>query len=228
MKYSQSAAGHYDAYRPPLHSLILEQALGQERFERGLDVGCGTGRSAVALREYARSILAIDPSQAMLDRASAGEGVTYRCTGLEELRDESFDIVTFAGSLYYAQSPKLGTMLSALCRPNAVVVVYDFEVELEPILCELGVAVPRVSGNYDHNANLGQFATFEELVTTSNRVVFQVAPEQLIHLLLANEKRSDILLDRWGTQENILGQLNKVEQKLAAQTFMFKYISRNL
>ena len=70
-QYNESVASHYSAYRPPLHQLILQRAeLGTATFPIGLDVGCGTGRSSVALADFCEQVFAIDPSQPMLDAAT--------------------------------------------------------------------------------------------------------------------------------------------------------------
>jgi hypothetical protein len=43
-RYDSTSARHYAAFRPPLHSLILERVIGpSESFQVGLDIGCGTG-----------------------------------------------------------------------------------------------------------------------------------------------------------------------------------------
>lgn len=56
-EYDEAIAYHYNAYRPPLHEVILSQVLGKdERFQNGLDIGCGTGYSAIALAKYCSQV----------------------------------------------------------------------------------------------------------------------------------------------------------------------------
>src|ERR1044071_950921 len=77
-RYDEVAAAHYAAYRPPLHRIILDRVLsGGEWFSLGLDVGCGTGYSAVALAGHCTRVYAIDPSSSMLANAAANESVIY-------------------------------------------------------------------------------------------------------------------------------------------------------
>lgn len=85
--------------------MILERVLFEEEvFNQGLDVGCGTGYSAGALAKYCTHIYGIDPSQSMLEEARPHEKITYRQGRGQDLPlpDKSIDVVTFAGSLFYA------------------------------------------------------------------------------------------------------------------------------
>lgn len=73
-KYDRAIATHYSAYRPPLHDIILEYVLLEnEIFSVGLDVGCGTGYSAIALTKYCSQVHGIEPSSSMLQEAIEDE-----------------------------------------------------------------------------------------------------------------------------------------------------------
>ena len=63
-----------------------------------LDIGCGTGRSSVALAEFCGHVVAIDPSQEMLDAATPHRKITFSQGAGERipLPNRSIDIVTFA------------------------------------------------------------------------------------------------------------------------------------
>jgi len=64
--YNQEIARHYSADRPPLHPMILSYVLSKRRiFLISLDVGCGTGDSAIALAKYCEHVYGIEPSAAM-------------------------------------------------------------------------------------------------------------------------------------------------------------------
>lgn len=47
-------------------------------FGRGLDVGCGTGQSPIALANYCRQVVWIEPSEAMLQKSIAHPSIAYR------------------------------------------------------------------------------------------------------------------------------------------------------
>jgi predicted TPR repeat methyltransferase len=71
------------AYRGPA---LIDQALGERRFQRALDLGCGTGLLAPVLRSRAEHLAGVDLSPAMLARA--------RRRGLYDALDEA-DAVAF-------------------------------------------------------------------------------------------------------------------------------------
>jgi len=48
-----------------------------EFFRVGLDAGCGTGHSAVALAKYCERVFGLDPSQSMLDVAQRHPKIAY-------------------------------------------------------------------------------------------------------------------------------------------------------
>ena len=57
-EYNNQVARHYAVFRPDLYAVILSRLiLPGERFKIGLDVGCCTGCSPVALPKYRSSIL---------------------------------------------------------------------------------------------------------------------------------------------------------------------------
>lgn len=123
--YSEAVATHYAAYRPPLHRTILTRVLaGTGGFSDALDVGCGTGWSSLALAEFCDRVFAIDPSQSMLDGAPPHDSVAYLLGAAERipLPDDSIDLVTFAGSLSYADREATAVELRRVCRPDAMIV----------------------------------------------------------------------------------------------------------
>ncbi|MGB3801911.1 MAG: class I SAM-dependent methyltransferase [Lewinella sp.] len=88
-----------------MHDVPLELHLGHRRFRRGLDVGCGTGHSARALREYCREVVGVDSSRTMLRRANPTPGITYlQCAPNQwPVSRSSMDLITLAGSLFYLE-----------------------------------------------------------------------------------------------------------------------------
>ena len=117
-------AGTFDAelqdlgYRGPQ---ILETALSNE-LKHGepvrhvLDAGCGTGLCGTILRPYARKLVGIDLSTAMLDRARRlniyDEIVTAELTGYLVTAPRSFDLIVAVDTLNYFGD--LGPVLEAM------------------------------------------------------------------------------------------------------------------
>ncbi|MFK8163954.1 MAG: methyltransferase domain-containing protein [Lewinella sp.] len=188
--YDQEAARHYAAYRPPLHAAILALGLkDEERFGQALDVGCGTGNSTHALRAWCPNVIGTDPSMAMIERTKALPGVSFRHQPGEDidagLDGTTFDLITFAGSLFYLHNPVVLTSLKGLLVPGATVIVYDFDVLLQPVFNLLGVSMPR--SDYDHAKNLSDVASnvLHLMKTAVEDISFVLNATQLAHLLFS-------------------------------------------
>lgn len=200
--YDETTAGHYAAYRPPLHREILERALAgrDSSFPVGLDVGCGTGRSSVALADRCEQVFAIDPSQAMLDLATTHPAITYRQGEGEEipLPDRSVNFVTLAGSLFYADQLKTATEVHRVCDRQAFIMPYDFTVRIDDALHRLGIAETETNTEYDPTVNFSNCDQFEELASVRDQLEFDVGAGDLAHLLLSDRALHDQFVDRYG------------------------------
>jgi len=93
-EYDRITAEHYAAYRPPLHQLILSKCLNEnQNFASGLDVGCGTGFSTIALSSFCKKVIGIDPATEMLVRAIDADNVSY--AAMKDQEKLSFDTNSF-------------------------------------------------------------------------------------------------------------------------------------
>ncbi len=130
---SPRMAAGYAFSRPPVHPHIIRRIrddLGVATLlARALDIGCGAGRSTVALEPLARSVVGLEPVRAMLaHRHAVAPRASFVAARAEQLPFSSgcFDIVTAAGSLNYVD---LATFLPDVARVLArsgVMVIYDF------------------------------------------------------------------------------------------------------
>ena len=204
-RYDTDAAAHYAAYRPPLHEQILEKALGRGRqFDVGIDFGCGTGRSTLALARHCDRVVGVDPSPAMLQQADPHERVSYLVGAGDAipLPDKSADIITFAGSLHYADSEKTRMEVLRVGQPNATVLVYDFDLKIDPVLTRLGIdsaeAIPPES-DYDHTANLSGRAGFVERQVTLETTDTEVSASDFAHIVLSDSNQLDRLARQYGS-----------------------------
>lgn len=203
-RYDDVAAAHYAAYRPPLHREVLRRVLPDDAtFEVGLDVGSGTGRSAVALAERCRRVYGVEPSRAMLERAEPADRVTYLHGSADAipLPGGSADVVTLAGVLVYADTGAARAEVHRVGRPGGLVVVYDFEVLVGRWLERLGATPPEAGSAYDHGADLSGTAGFAERAVLRERVALPVAPEELAHVLLSDSGHLDRLAGALGTAD---------------------------
>jgi ubiquinone/menaquinone biosynthesis C-methylase UbiE len=220
-RYDSATAQHYSAFRPPLHTLILERLIRpNESFRAGLDIGCGTGCSAVALAKYCDRVVALDPSQAMLDTAQSHAKVTYISRSGDELSQlprQAFDVASFAGSLFYTKTNRLRRGLVHACKPGATVLVYDFEVHLDDLLAETGAKCPPFASDYNHAVNLSDWPEFLADMCDSERLQLNASEKQIAHLLLADSKRYDALIERFPEGDlfgSLVGSLTQRSKKV--------------
>jgi len=219
-RYDNSAAWHFAAYRPPLHRLILERVIqSNESFQTGLDVGCGTGYSAIALSRYCNHVFGVDSSRAMLESAQTHAKVTYIHGELDlhtQLPVQSFDIVSFAGSLFYTKTDSLRNTLARLCSPGRPVVVYDFGVLLHEALTTLGVDCLSLTTDYDYKVSFSDWGEYITEISDTERLVLDVSEKQIAHLLLADSNHYDALQERFPDDdlfESIVTHLKKSPKK---------------
>lgn len=200
-RYDSTAARHYAAFRPPLHALILDRLMdANESFGVGLDVGCGTGYSAVALTKYCERVYGLDSSQSMLEAAQKHPQITYlygSSESLNQLPVQAFDIVTFAGSLFYTKSDSLRSELLRVCPPGGTILVYDFEILLNEVMTAVGIDIPVGTSNYDHRVNFSSWAEFMTETSGAERVRLEVTENQMAHLLLSDSNHYDGFLKRF-------------------------------
>lgn len=222
-------AAHYAAYRPPLHKLILEKLLQpDEHFESGLDIGCGTGYSAIELSNYCDHVTALDPSESMIEQATPHPKVKYihgNEDKLSDLASQSIDVVTFAGSLFYAKSPKLYQQLVRLLKPTGILLVYDFQVLLEEPLKELGLRNRKVESDYQYVVDLTDWPRFRLVTSNTEKVEIELPAEKLAHVLLADSFIYNQISDHLNAThpfQPLVSELKKAEaQKLLAANLYY-------
>lgn len=190
--YGEAIAKHYAAYRPSLHEIILERALGSGvQYQLGLDIGCGTGRSSVALKTVSKEVLGAEPSREMLEEAIPAAGIRYQWFDGKDLGGLSqSDLVTFAGAWVYAGSQHMVDQLASVATHT--ILLYDFEVLLGPILNDLDLHLKAVEpSGYNHAANFSPYEAAYVTLKDQQAVVikFEVSHDQLAHLILADQGR---------------------------------------
>ncbi len=221
--YDKIIAHHYSSYRPPLHDLILLKSLPSGRvYTSGLDIGCGTGYSTVALKKYCDKVIGIDPSQEMISLANRHPHIRY-IQG--ELIDQSFDnhvfdVVTFAGSLYYAKSQPLLDKLFSITQPGTQIIIYDFDIDLSLILHSLQYQiVVHEKEQYNHKEDFSGLHT-EGLIKLSSKqekITVDITLENLTHLLLSSKHNYSAMTSKYGS-EHLESKITDALEKSLAST----------
>jgi SAM-dependent methyltransferase len=202
--YKSTTATHYAAYRPPLHKTILESAFSDSRERHtGLDIGCGTGCSTIALLKYCSHVVGIDPSIEMLKKAQAQHSISYLNASAEKIPivDNSVDFVSIAGSLNYINRRLLVNELSRICSRKAEIVVYDFDLDLSRFESLLELETPNDSLEYNHQINLSGFPGIQEILLASDEVLLDLSSREITHLLLSDIDMNRSLEKTYGRED---------------------------
>ncbi len=232
--YDQITATHFVAYRPALHGIILRTGLDNLQLGQGLDIGCGTGHSAIALTEFCQQVVAIDSSQEMLKKVTAHPNIIYQCrpgyqTGL---KDKSFDVITLAGSLNYIKSQELVDEVIRLLRKNGVVLIYDFEILLDDVFKLLQMDKGRNDEAYDHEIDFSglKHEPLNLSKKQSENVKLTIHPDQLAHLILALKGPFHYLKDKYQKTDPYLPLRKTLQEitnaepwKISGRIFLTRY-----
>ena len=234
--YDQITAEHYAAFRPSLHLPILAKCLGgNAKYDLGLDVGCGTGQSALALTHFCKRVIGIDPSESMLQNAMPHQQIEYQhCNGQDlEFDTNTFDVITFAGSLYYAKTQYLINEILKVTKPAGQIIIYDFKILLDDTLKQFGIAPPtKQELDYDYETDFSELdiQNLHLQNKVKSQITIGIGSADLGHLLLADSDHYAVLKGKFGETNvytNLLAQLenlavNKTPQ-IDAQIFYTLY-----
>lgn len=126
----RSAAERYARHRPFFHPLVIARI--RERLQlasplpRTLDVGCGSGHSAVALRAIADRVFATDASAAMLAAAPPADGISYLRAPAEALPfgAAEFPLLTVSMAFHWFDRPRFLAEAARVLVPGGWLVLY--------------------------------------------------------------------------------------------------------
>lgn len=216
-EYDEITAYHYRAYRPALHYEILNRCLGKEKFTRGLDVGSGTGHSSLALARFCNQVIAIEPSPAMRKMALVHPKVEYQNYPKNrfDFNDATFDIITLAGSLVYAKSQHLLNELMRIGTSATIIVIYDFELDLEEVLDELKIKISE-SSFYNHQEDFTGLENHKLAKSESgvDKMEVTMTVSDLAHIILSVKTFYLPLVESHGAK-NLFGKLVKLLKKIS-------------
>jgi ubiquinone/menaquinone biosynthesis C-methylase UbiE len=125
----RSAAKRYAAARPYFHPRVVHkicQFTNTNRFERALDVACGTGQSARALATIAEMVDAVDISAEMIAESTPLERVRFAVAAAERLPfvDGSFDLATVGLAFHWFDQAAFLAEARRVLRAAGWLVIY--------------------------------------------------------------------------------------------------------
>ena len=217
-EYDHITAYHYAAYRPSLHLVILKNCLvTDDKLLLGLDVGCGTGQSCIALSEFCENVIGIEPSKEMLSKSINHPNVTYRYYNKTDFNfaDNYFDLITFAGSLYYAKSQRLLDEVIRVSKNQTKVIVYDFELLIDVFIEKMKITKGKGQDiTYNHEENFDGLNNKNVNLDKqlNSKLTITISINNIAHLLLSSKENYKLLQGKFGGQR----LHNKVIQELYA------------
>jgi SAM-dependent methyltransferase len=126
------AASAYGAFRPEyppaLFERILEEVPARPR-ERAVDLGAGTGLSALPLCRWFREVIAVEPDAQMAAQLAGRQAnLVVENTTAEECRLErgSADLVTSGTAFHWMDGPRVLENVAVWLRPGGALAVYGY------------------------------------------------------------------------------------------------------
>lgn len=120
----------YSAFRPAhpqaLFDRILE-ALPEQNRKRAMDLGAGTGLSALPLCRWFAEVIAVEPDPGMAAKLTGrNPRLVVRITTAEECAQEpeSVDLVTSGNAFYWMDGPRVLANVLRWLRPAGLLAVY--------------------------------------------------------------------------------------------------------
>jgi SAM-dependent methyltransferase len=133
LNYFQGLANahRYAAYRPFFHPHVIDEIRRFLHFEGTweavLDIGCGTGQSALALREVSHTVVGADISSDMLREAPRDGPVLWTCAAAERLpfKAGAFDVITAGLAFHWFEPASFLSEASRTLKVGGWLVVYN-------------------------------------------------------------------------------------------------------
>ncbi len=126
------AAAAYSAYRPEYPPALFErilEALPADRRDLAIDLGAGTGLSALPLCPWFREVIAVEPDPQMAARlAGIPPNLVVRNTTAEECAQASgsVDLVTSGTAFHWMDGPRVLANVAGWLRSEGALAVYSY------------------------------------------------------------------------------------------------------
>lgn len=127
---SKKAAEYYAKGRPYVHDEVIKHMRVffnlKKPIEWALDIGCGTGLSAVAIKKIARNIVALDISYNMVAIAPREQNIYYINAVAEHipLATASFELVTVSSAFHWFNEKQSADEFNRVLKSNGRLVIY--------------------------------------------------------------------------------------------------------
>jgi SAM-dependent methyltransferase len=126
-----SAEPAYSAYRPGYPESLFERIISEifPPYRRVLDVGSGTGLSALPLTKWFEEVVAVEPDQNMAAKLhGVSTKLSVRQCRAEDIEEDydSFDLVTSGNAFYWTDGELIVEKAANFLRHRGVFAVYRY------------------------------------------------------------------------------------------------------
>ena len=128
---TKAAAERYSLGRPDFHRNTINHIKDflrlETKFDKALDIACGTGLSTKALLEIATNVYGTDISQDMLNVAPKTGGIKYITAPAEEqpFPDNCFDLITVSSGIHWFDIDKFLIEACRLLKSKSWLILYE-------------------------------------------------------------------------------------------------------
>ncbi len=119
-KWASKYEREVEVYGYDPHRLIAPFLPLIRKRERGLDVGCGTGKSLEAIAKFCDRVVGVEPVEKMARQAEAKGFEVLRMRGEEIGRLGRFDFVSFFASLDYMDPERVAEACGRVLAPGGL------------------------------------------------------------------------------------------------------------
>jgi len=131
-----------------------------------------------------------------------------------------FDIITFAGSLYYAKSQQLLDETVRVCKRTAPIIVYDFKIHIRPILDYLCSQPEKERKElYNHQEDFAGLTTnqLHKIRSCKEEITINIPLHNMVNLLLSSKKNYELLANKFGSnnlEKQVFSNLANAETRI--------------
>ncbi len=127
--YFSDSSAQYGQYRPQYPKGLFQYLASiSPSGEKAWDCACGTGQSALGLKEYFKEVIATDASENQIIKAIKKPGITYQISPAEktQIANEEIDIITVAQALHWFDIESFFKEADRVLKKNGILAIWTY------------------------------------------------------------------------------------------------------
>lgn len=126
---TSDVGSRYDQFRPKVHQIVqrwLQEGCGHRRYNRAIDVACGTGDSSLPLREISDELVCVDSSTEMLAVARRKGLMAHQMDYSDIGNLGRFDLISTCMAFHWFDGKTAINAYKNASNSGAVWLIYNF------------------------------------------------------------------------------------------------------